>query len=65
MILISCDNCATVLDAEKLPFAADCRAIDDFGKVREDLFVFEDLDWVAFVPCPSCAGQLLKPGSLK
>jgi hypothetical protein len=55
--LISCDNCATVLDAEKLPFAADCRAIDDFGKVREDLF--------AFVPCPSCAGQLLKPGSLK
>jgi hypothetical protein len=29
------------------------------------LFVFEDLDWVAFVPCPSCAGQLLKPGSLK
>jgi hypothetical protein len=65
VVLISCDNCATVLDAEKLPFAADCRAIDDFGNVREDLFVFEEGDYVAFAPCPACAGQLLKPGSLK
>jgi hypothetical protein len=64
MILISCDNCATVLDAEKLPFAADSQ-LDELGDPRLDLFTIEDNDWVAFTPCPACAGQLLKPGSLK
>ena len=65
MILISCDNCATVLDAEKLPFASDCRCIDDHGEVREDLFAFEDHKWVAFCACPACGERLLKPENLK
>jgi hypothetical protein len=65
MILISCDNCATVLDAEKLPFPGDDQLVDDAGVVNGDLFVFEDHNWVAFTPCPACAGRLLKPGSLK
>jgi hypothetical protein len=64
MILTSCDNCATVLDAEKLPFAADS-LLDDIGDPRLDLFTIEDNDWVAFAPCPACGSQLLKPRSLK
>jgi hypothetical protein len=64
MTLISCDNCATVLDAEKLPFAADSQ-LDEMRGPRLDLFTIEDDDWVAFTPCPACAGQLLKPRSLK
>jgi hypothetical protein len=63
--LISCDNCATVLDAEKLYFAADSQLDDDAGNPRLDLFTIEDNDWIAFAPCPACAGELLKPRSLK
>lgn len=66
MVLISCDNCATVLDAEKLPFAGDDQWYGAVvGHPRLDLFVYVDDDWVAFAPCPACAGQLLKPGGLK
>jgi hypothetical protein len=65
MVLISCDACAVMFDAEKLPFASDCRAINDEGLIREDLFTFKDHKWIAFTPCPTCGVQLLKPGELK
>jgi hypothetical protein len=54
MNLISCDNCGTVLDKDKLPFKklniGDC--FDDKNSM------WDGRDWVATVPCPCCEERI-------
>ena len=60
MKLISCDNCAVVLDADKLPFTPDSRKFKDDGCIDEDNFIYEGDDFVAFVNCPVCSKTITK-----
>lgn len=60
MKLISCDNCAVLLDQDKLPFATDIHEEDgsiDGAKAR---WHSDKREYCAFVPCPVCQGDILK-----
>ena len=54
MKLISCNNCAVMLDADKLHFP-DC-IHEEGGTVDLDLGLWssDKRDWVAYVKCPVC-----------
>lgn len=54
MKLISCDNCAAVLDANKMCFSSESRKYKDDGTVDTDKFTLEGDNYIAFVRCPVC-----------
>lgn len=57
MHLISCNNCAAVLDRSKLKFADDIyteEASTGAVVVNEELAKWDGDDYSAFVPCPVC-----------
>ncbi len=52
MNLTSCDNCAVVLDKDKLDFPTDIN--DGDGVVDDEKAVWSGDDYVPYVPCPVC-----------
>jgi ribosomal protein S27E len=60
MKLISCDNCAAILDHDKLCFAEDIYT--EGGEVDKDLAEY-DQDrggFFAYVKCPVCGSHIFK-----
>ena len=60
MKLISCNNCAVVLDQDKMQFASDLYTDDggiDLAKADYDQ---ERKDYFVFLPCPVCGTQIFK-----
>lgn len=60
--LISCDNCATVFDANKLKFPDDVdpiytEGVPDTHKIYDQ----EQEDWVHFTRCPVCKEPIPQP----
>lgn len=60
MNLISCENCAVVLDANKVGFPSESRKYLDDGSVDENNFTWDGDDYVPFVKCPVCNEKIIK-----
>lgn len=58
MKLMSCDNCAVVLDGDKLRFPADIH--NAHGDVDLAKAEWSGDAWVPFCNCPVCAEPILK-----
>lgn len=58
MDLYSCDQCATVLDLDKLVFPKLIE--DEDGVIRDDLAIWFDRAWRPFTRCPVCRGRIVR-----
>jgi hypothetical protein len=61
MNLISCDNCGTVLNKDKLIFPKNIW-VDDGASIDETKAMLYGDDWVAFIDCPVCQEPIPKTG---
>ena len=57
MNLLSCNNCGTVLDKNKLPFPLD---IENEEGVDDNKAGWDGEDFVAKVRCPVCKNYMLE-----
>lgn len=57
--LISCDNCAVVLDVDKLNFVDNKHYHKDDGSVNEEKVVLTAAGYMPYVPCPVCKEQVI------
>ena len=60
MNLISCGNCATVLDANKVGFSSESRKYLEDGSVDENNFTRDGDDYVPFVKSSVCKEKIIK-----
>lgn len=62
MKLISCNNCAIVIDADKLYFPHDVWKDDGHGgnEIDTELAVWTGDGYSAFTHCPNCGAQIIK-----
>lgn len=62
MNLISCDNCATVLDKSKLNFYDENHFYNEMNEIIEDRAVWssEHSTYIAIVSCPVCKENILE-----
>lgn len=54
MNLISCNNCAVVLNKDKLHFPLDMCGEDGTIDERKAQYDQEHGEWDVFIPCPVC-----------
>jgi len=60
MKLISCEECAVVLDEDRLLFPSRVNEYKDDGTLDDDKFVLEGDDYLPFVNCPICNSVITK-----
>ena len=63
MKLISCDNCATLLDQDKLSFPKDIWLFDGESEsidLTKAEYNYYSGDWVAFTTCPVCKEKVFQ-----
>jgi hypothetical protein len=58
MNLVSCDNCGTVVDADKNQFPTDL--VDGDGCINDENAAWNGDDFVPIIKCPSCNDSILK-----
>lgn len=63
--LVSCDNCAVVLDAAKLCFPDQKHWINEDGEVDVSKAVWTGTSWKARLPCPVCGSDIVEPSTQK
>lgn len=56
MNLVSCDNCAVILDGNKIDWPQDLWL--DCGAVNEECATLRGDDWVPYVTCPVCEAEI-------
>lgn len=61
MNLISCDNCAVVLDANKLVFPKDMENEDGSIDERKALYNQYSKEFEIYTACPVCEQPVFKP----
>jgi hypothetical protein len=61
MKLISCNNCATILDQDKLKFAEDIYDAENSIDPLLGDYCQETKAWAAFINCPVCKEKIFEP----
>jgi len=56
VMMISCDNCAVVLDANKIDFPDNF--INDDGSVNEEFAMWNGHDFIPKTKCPLCGSDI-------
>jgi len=57
--LISCDNCAVVLDVDKLSFVDNNHYHKDDGSINEEKVVLTAAGYMPYVSCPVCEEKVI------
>ena len=63
MKIISCDNCATILDHDKLPFPKDIWLFDGESESIDPTKAYYNQntqEWAAFCLCPVCKEKVFE-----